>query len=456
LLERTAQFLPAGATSGPDRAAGKAAALIEEALGLTLRNAQAADGRFPETNPALKWFYTVPGAKHQVLVLDCRTRRAFATRTSAPGNIGLEAQKEQIPDKPEPADRQVWFVVSSLPVVGPPIFDELFAPLLYRAFDAKDALVDKKLQSNRGTKRMPGTNPDAVEAWCFDAKLFENLLVRLRPYSPVVFLSGDVHYSAANAMSYWYKKKPEDAKPVVEPARFVQFISSGLKNVMPDIIVFADRSFAFTQAMIRAKVGAERLGFTKNAPNPVNVPADVTVDSKLRAALRKSPVLIPTRGWKTAKLLRAPDWAWQVSPLLDLRADKERPPLVQPASMFPDNASKKDDDIGVADLASYHRVAERHSRQLQRLGNSRQILFGSALGMVTFQKRSEKDRNDAATDVIYAIQELYTIHVDPTELTRRPTPFAYTRHEAPLRDLSADIPDLSAGSSSPARAAGES
>jgi len=65
-------------------------------------------------------------------VLDCRTRRAFASRVSPPGNIGKDAQKEQIPDEPQPKDKDVWIVVSSLPVIGPPIFDELFAPLLFR------------------------------------------------------------------------------------------------------------------------------------------------------------------------------------------------------------------------------------------------------------------------------------------------------------------------------------
>src|SRR4029079_5172605 len=96
--------------------------------------------------------------------------------------------------------KDVYFVVASLPVIGPPIFDELFAPLLFKVFDFKDS---GDLQKDRGTKAMPGTNPDAEEAWCFDPKLFEALLKRLLPYSPVVFLSGHVHYSASPEKSYW-------------------------------------------------------------------------------------------------------------------------------------------------------------------------------------------------------------------------------------------------------------
>ena len=46
---------------------------------------------------------------------------------------------------------------------------------------------------------MPGTNPDAIEAWAFDPITFEALLARLAPHRQVVLLSGDVHYSAAHA-----------------------------------------------------------------------------------------------------------------------------------------------------------------------------------------------------------------------------------------------------------------
>jgi hypothetical protein len=429
LLDLATRFLPSGATTGPDIGLGKPASQIEDLLGLNLRNQIAADGSFAETEPKLKWFYTVPGAEHQVLVLDCRTRRAFASRISPPGNIGLTAQAEQIPEKPDPADRKVWIVVSSLPVLGPPIFDELFAPLLFRAFDFKNS---GDLQRNRGTKRVPGTNPDAVEAWCFDPKLFESLLSRLKAYSPVVVLSGDVHYSATNSMSYWFKKNKEDKDVVKEPACLVQFISSGLKN----------RSFAFAQRIIRSKIGAERLGWLKNSPSPVNLPAGANISPRLRTLLGKSPLLLPTRGWHGAHTDGDPDWAWRVSPIGDIRQDKDRPKMTQPASLFPDDADKKDDDVGKTDIDGYQRIAERHSRQLKRLNNSRQILFASSLAVVTFQKRKEKNRQQKEIEIIYAIQELFTIQSDPEELTARPKPQVYTRHEVPLQDVIQDPPTI--------------
>ena len=81
---------------------------------------------------------------------------------------------------------------------------------------------------------MTGTNPDAIEAWAFDAVTFEHLLERLAPYGQVVLLSGDVHYSSGTAMSYW-------KGTATAPARFAQFTSSGFKNVMPSMITVVDR-----------------------------------------------------------------------------------------------------------------------------------------------------------------------------------------------------------------------
>src|SRR5262249_46312687 len=73
LLDQAKLFLPTNAT-GPNADAAKQ---VEHLLGLDLRNQVALDGTFAETSPPLKWAYTVPGQKHDVIVLDCRTRRAY-------------------------------------------------------------------------------------------------------------------------------------------------------------------------------------------------------------------------------------------------------------------------------------------------------------------------------------------------------------------------------------------
>jgi hypothetical protein len=196
------------------------------------------------------------------------------------------------------------------------------------------------------------------------------------------------------------------------------------------------RTFALAQKMIRADVGAERLGWDKSA-DVLTIPAGANISPRLTGALRKSPILIPTTGWRGATVKVAPDWSWRVAPLRDTRPEADRPKLTQADTLFPDVPAKKDSDLPAdPQLDGYHRATERHARQFEKLRNSRQVLFASSLGLVTFQKRPEK-ANDGMTpigDVTYAIHDLYTAVVDPADLATRPKPLLYSRHEAPLRD----------------------
>ncbi len=69
-----------------------------------------------------------------------------------------------------------------------------------------------------GSRRMPGTNPDALETWSLEPLAYEHLLQRLAEYQRVVVLSGDVHNSTGNLMSYWRGNAST-------PARIAQFTS---------------------------------------------------------------------------------------------------------------------------------------------------------------------------------------------------------------------------------------
>ena len=52
---------------------------IEKLLAHDVRElTQTPDGRFGETNPPLKWHFTVDGPKHRVIAFDNRTRRSYA------------------------------------------------------------------------------------------------------------------------------------------------------------------------------------------------------------------------------------------------------------------------------------------------------------------------------------------------------------------------------------------
>ncbi|MEJ2501779.1 MAG: hypothetical protein P8177_00445, partial [Gemmatimonadota bacterium] len=119
-----------------------------------------------------------------MLVLDNRTRRAFKSRTSPPSNLSPSAIREQIPDiveTPLPAGIEMLFVVSSLPILGVPLFDELAGPIALRAYD---------VTHHNAIAGLPGTDPDAGEGYSNVPEVLEEVLARLAPYRRVVVLSG--------------------------------------------------------------------------------------------------------------------------------------------------------------------------------------------------------------------------------------------------------------------------
>jgi hypothetical protein len=416
LLDQATKLFPANATENPNEAAGNE---IDKLLGLD-QNAGLAGA-----NPPVKWHYSVPGEKHLVLVTDNRTRRSYVSRVGPPGNVAVTVLPDMIPAGPLPAGKEVVFVITSEPVLGPSMFDELFAPSLYRIFDVKDynELQGKPEDKTLGTRGQIGTNPDAIEAWAFDPKTFEALLKRLESYRRVIFLSGDVHYAASNALSYW--KQTDQA----EPARFVQLISSGIQNVMPDIIRIVDRTLSFAQRLIRKDFKAERLGWDATASDLLVFPTGVKPVPAIKSRLKRAPVLIPPQilpaGTKlnTAKL---PNWSWRAEVLLDKRKDSERPKPAQPELLDPANPNF---DV-TENKEGFRRAANRHVRQMDKLGHSRQILFINNLGLVRFEKRGE---------TLFVIHELYAAAPDPADpLNKPPTPQLYTKHEAKLDKLTAD------------------
>ena len=96
---------------------------------------QTADSKFASANPPLKWHFMVDGPKHRVVAFDNRTRRSYVTRAGPPGNVSIDAMVDQIPLPPLPAGREILIVIAPLQVIGPPVLDEIVAPLSYRVFD---------------------------------------------------------------------------------------------------------------------------------------------------------------------------------------------------------------------------------------------------------------------------------------------------------------------------------
>lgn len=438
LLARIAQLFPNGEPGPVAAAANRLDALFgfkEQVV------PDPVTGRFPARNPVIKWHYSVPGPKHLAVAIDNRTRRSFPSRLGPPGNVegsldpaANTAQTEQIPAGPFTDGKEVLLVIAPLQVIGPSLLDELIAPASFRVFDAKtySAKLDPDLKF--GSRGMSGTNPDAIEAWAFDAFTLEALLKRLAPYGSAVLLSGDVHYSAGTVMSYF-------TKGVTDPARLVQFTSSGFKNVMPSYVTVIDRSLALAHLIARQPLGAERMGWLRKPSNPIVLEAgtsEAEIPREYRSKLKQEPTLLPTLGWPddtTINPAQRPDWSWRIEPIFDLRADDARPGPIQ-AFKFGDAAGVQvalTEAGGANSIKGFHAVATRQQHALETLKNSRQILFRSNFGLVRFERR---------TGVLHAIHEMYTGARRPEETGTEPLlPQLFVLHEAALATPGAVRPE---------------
>jgi hypothetical protein len=306
--------------------------------------------------PPVRWNYVVKCARHWLIALDNRTRRSFVSRIGPPGYIAIPCIAEQIPAGPLYAGIEVAIVIAPLPVVGPPVFDEVVAPLAYRVYD----MVSFMKEGDQSLKNMPGTNPDAIEAWAFDPKTFETLLKRLEPFRRIVLLSGDVHSGSAQFLSYWKKGD-------TQPARYAQFTSSGVRNVMPDFLRIVDRGFAVVQRIIRANLGTTRLGWNEKSPPPLALPPNNEgVMPVLGAKLESSPVVIPSTGWPaTASFNRPPDWRWRADVVFDTRPDAQRPETRAPQRCHPESTP-----LMLQAIVSSSHVTQNNSRRPRMAGRS--------------------------------------------------------------------------------------
>jgi hypothetical protein len=412
LLVRAPSYFAAGQNVGPDPGTFTSLARM---FGHQLDNTPDPDGRFPAVRPALTWHFSIDGPKHQVVAFANRTRRSYASEVGPPGNVSPEALVDQLPPPPLAAGREVLIVIAPLQVIGPGVLDEIVSPAIYRIFDMAKAgkLADDQVS---GSRRMPGTNPDALETWALEPLAFEHLLKRLAEFQRVVLLSGDVHNSTGNLMRYW-------RGATGRPARIAQFTSSGFKNVMPVYLRALDSSAMLLQELLRARLGVERFGWDRPADDLVLLPEGRSVDDLVaatRSKLQRSPVLLPAHGWLndnapgsaerpelTTRLnpAKPPDWRWQVAPLLDDRPDSERPTPIRARQI--DDVAVEAQLAGDSEqvLAALQTIAARHQSALDRMRNARQMLFRSNFGICRFTTEPG--------GTINAVHEVYTQANDP-------------------------------------------
>jgi len=372
----------------------------------------------------LRFHFQVKGPHHLVIALDSRTMRGFDSALSPPALLNQDALWQQIPsnllDGALDSQIEVVLVVAPAPVFGPPLIEETVWPALMRVWDLTEVL---EVQRSRGFQRWD------AEAWGFNPVGFERFLARLaRLHRPIVFLSGDVHYSAAAQLDYFTNvsfaepTNPDDPfapEPPIPPyTRFVQFTSSAVKNGWPMFAQAILRFISLPQLCLDWASKVERLCWNENSPDTVVISPNNTepVPTDLLLRRLKQPVMVPTKRWpKNTTLHRDPDWSWVMTPLFDNRDDTLRPADTKPPDLDGEAILGNHDQK----VAAYAAVANRHIQTLATNTNTRKLIFSSNIGWIKFA-----DKPDGK----YVEQCLYSVH--PDNPNGQPEP--YTCQEAAL------------------------
>lgn len=355
----------------------------------------------------LRWDFTVPTGPTQTAVLDTRKRRSFVGRFNPPGLLSSAALDEQLSASLAPTPgAELLFVVSPAPVLGLALIEELAQPLASRGkADFYDSVIKE------GEPAITGYFEWDLEAWALDAPRFEAFLARCAALKKVVILSGDVHYAHTCEMDYWRQGQPE-------PSRIVQLTSSALKNDWGESPKRALETVAVQKLAHSAFYPAARLGWD----DPLDLLGNVTVPGgaiprQLRALLRRSPAVIPVEGWPAGTALAvAPEWAWRMSLIEDVRPDDSSPDARPADGRIGPIAP--DINPGAPD-AGYVAVLQRAEKQL-KTKIARAVVFASNFGLVTFGGTT------TARTVRHALLHDHPAGKKPAD------PQAYTAHDGTL------------------------
>src|SRR5207248_306728 len=156
-------------------------------------------GELAHSERALRWNYTVPGSRHQVIVIDTRTHRLYRSPNEFPGLLAPDAIERQIVAA-ERMDADVTLIISPAPVLGVGFIEAI---------------------QFWGRWRIKNNYAYDCEAWNLEWGTFQKFLSAVSAMKRVVFLSGDVHYAFGASLEYW-----DHARNTT--ARLVDYTSSPL------------------------------------------------------------------------------------------------------------------------------------------------------------------------------------------------------------------------------------
>jgi hypothetical protein len=174
-------------------------------------------------NPnSLNWHYRVRSFKHEVIVLDTRTSRGYPNSQDRESNLPMllspTAFEKQIQSALRRTSREDGIEITLL--VLPTNLVSLWAIDLIQEFNLNQGKVFQN---------------DVGDSWTLNKVAFSRLLAELfKQRDRVVVLSGDIHYSAAVRLNYWFRAHLGDAthaRKTPEQSRLLaQLTASAFKN----------------------------------------------------------------------------------------------------------------------------------------------------------------------------------------------------------------------------------
>jgi hypothetical protein len=357
-------------------------ALVAPAAGTTDKLANLCGFGAGGADEQARWHYGLSLSNYRIAVMDSRTRRKFPDRFYSPPSLLGDSLASQIPE-PTPTDT-LLILVSPAPVVGPDILDRMMQPLVTMLFDAKSAtynkLRDHGIDPCEPKQPLAGAEQYDAEGWGANPAAQEALLARMAPYKRAIVLSGDVHYGCSLQMEYW--RKGQDASP----DRMAFFTCSPSHNNFHDRLAGIARQSAALQRYEQGEA-AERMYWIK-APG-ADVPTTPHVAPGRRAAIARSPAIVPASGWPgpvTVPADKPPDGRWRMRLVRDVRTSAASPEALQQPALA--------GDFAVADaLVSYGAIVNRHLlAALDHFDHLRQMVFPCNLGLVRIETDGGADR----------------------------------------------------------------
>jgi hypothetical protein len=353
------------------------------------------------------WNYIVPAPKMQVVVLDTRTRRKFTGEGYLPPDLVGLNRDQQLPAGPPTDGRELVFVVSAAPVLGPDIIDTLGWPAAQVAIDVVHQ--GKGLDGSGVQTANIGVEKYDAEGWSSNDLAREQLLARLATYPRVVLLSGDVHFADSITLDYYKKGAPA-------PSRIVQLTSSPARNQFKAVVRLLLRQNAMFQT-VETEYSGSRLAWT--GPSSLVVPAGQFVSPGRRSRMKRSPSLLPAEGWPAGTSFpsdKPTDWRWRLTVQRDPRPETALPTALR-QQLLP--ASDEVDESHA--LAGYRAIATRHqTAAATRFEFLRQMVFKSNIGIV----RLVKDASGSVTLRHTLVSESGPDAVTGTEATVHEIPLA--------------------------------